>query len=154
MFTKKKFIGFLFLFALFPLFSDYGNKYVTFIKIKSANNKIIFSKKDFSDDKVKFYIYELPQGIVRFFVLKSSDGIIRAAFDACNACYKAKKGFHQEGDLTICNNCGNKYPSIKINDVSGGCYSVPLKRTFDGDKVIIDVSDLNEGLTRKIHQYF
>jgi len=147
MFKKKSVIWLLILmFALFPVFSDYGNKAVTFTKIKSADKKIVLQKNDFKDGKAKFFIYETPEGIIRFFVLKSSDGVIRAAFDACNVCYQAKKGFRQEGDLSVCNNCGNKYPSVKINDVKGGCYSIPLKRTSEGNKVIIEVSDLTEGL--------
>jgi hypothetical protein len=35
---------------------------------------------------------------IRYFILKSSDGIIRAAFDACDVCWPAGKGYFQDGD--------------------------------------------------------
>ncbi len=47
----------------------------------------------------KFFDYKLSDNKpIRFFVIKSSDGVYRAALDACDTCYHAKKGYHQEGD--------------------------------------------------------
>ena len=70
----------------------------------------------------KFFDYKLADNKpVRFFVMKSSDGVYRAALDACDTCYHAKKGYHQEGDDMICNNCGLHFHSSQINEVHGGC---------------------------------
>ena len=91
----------------------------------------------------KFFDYKLSDNKpVRFFVLKSSDGVYRAALDACDTCYHAKKGYHQEGDDMICNNCGLHFHSSQINEVHGGCNPVGLPRTIDGNQLVIKASEL------------
>ena len=57
----------------------------------------------------------------------------------------AGKGYHQEGDELVCNNCGSRFPSTKINEVKGGCNPSPVNRTVQGDNIIIKVTDLQEG---------
>jgi uncharacterized membrane protein len=91
----------------------------------------------------KFFDYKLSDNRpVRFFVIKSSDGVYRAALDACDTCYHAKKGYHQEGDDMICNNCGLHFHSSQINEVHGGCNPVGLPRTIDGNQLVIKASEL------------
>lgn len=103
-----------------------------------------------ADGDAKFFDYKLSTGKpARFFVLKSSDGAYRAALDACDVCYHAKKGYRQDGDEMVCNNCGLKFPSNRINEVSGGCNPVGLPRTVEGDHLVIKASELE-----KRAQYF
>jgi uncharacterized membrane protein len=45
----------------------------------------------------------------------------------------------------ICNNCGRQFPSVKINEVRGGCNPAPLKRTVEGSDLVIRSSDIIEG---------
>ena len=91
----------------------------------------------------KFFDYKLSDNRpVRFFVIKSSDGVYRAALDACDTCYHAKKGYHQEGDDMICNKCGLHFHSAKINEVHGGCNPIGLPRTIDGNQLVIKASEL------------
>ena len=91
----------------------------------------------------KFFDYKTADNrAMRFFVIKSSDGVYRAALDACDTCYHAKKGYHQEGDDMICNNCGLHFHSSQINDVHGGCNPVGLPRTIDGNQLVIKASEL------------
>ena len=91
----------------------------------------------------KFFDYKLSDNKpVRFFVIKSSDGVYRAALDACDTCYHAKKGYHQEGDDMICNNCGLHFHSSQINEVHGGCNPVGLPRTIEGDQIVIKAKEL------------
>jgi uncharacterized membrane protein len=91
----------------------------------------------------KFFDYKLSDNKpVRFFVIKSSDGVYRAALDACDTCYHAKKGYHQEGDDMICNNCGLRFHSSQINEVHGGCNPVGLPRTIEGNQLVIKASEL------------
>lgn len=91
----------------------------------------------------KFYDYKLSDNKpIRFFVIKSSDGVYRAALDACDTCYHAKKGYHQEGDDMICNNCGLHFHSSQINEVHGGCNPVGLPRTIEGNQLVIKASEL------------
>lgn len=96
----------------------------------------------FDDGKARHYAYDAGGQKVRFFVLKSSDGVVRAAFDACDVCYPARRGYHQEGDEMVCNNCGQRFPSIKVNEVRGGCNPAPLVRNVEGENVVIRASDI------------
>jgi hypothetical protein len=100
---------------------------------------------DFTDSAAHFYTLQVGGKTIPFLVMKSADGVIRAAFDACEVCYQARKGYHQEGDELVCNNCGTHFPSTKINEVSGGCNPAPLTREVQGDQVIIKVGDIQAG---------
>ena len=86
---------------------------------------------------------------IRYFILKSSDGIIRAAFDACDVCWPAGKGYYQDGDYMVCRNCGRRFASVLVNEVQGGCNPAPLNRSIQNDKVVIQIKDIQEG-----RQYF
>ncbi len=100
---------------------------------------------DIGSGKAKFFDYTTSdKRPVRFFAVKSSDGVYRAALDACDTCFHAKKGYHQEGDDMVCNNCGLRFPSAKINEVAGGCNPVGLARTLEGDSLVIKASELEK----------
>ena len=97
----------------------------------------------FADGKARFFTTTVPNGkTINFFVVRSSDGVIRAAFDSCDVCYAAHKGYHQEGDYMVCNNCGQRFATSKINELRGGCNPVPLTRALQGDSVVIKLADL------------
>ena len=99
----------------------------------------------FDDGKARWYTYPANGVDIQFFVLKSSDGAIRAAFNACDVCFLAKKGYRQEGDEMVCNNCGQRFPSVLVNEVRGGCNPSPLERTIEGEEVVIRVDDILAG---------
>ncbi|MCJ2166168.1 MULTISPECIES: DUF2318 domain-containing protein [unclassified Pseudodesulfovibrio] len=113
---------------------------------KVENGKAVFALADVSDGKAHYYSHEVDGKDVKFFLLKSSDGVIRAAFDACDVCYLEKKGYSQAGDFMVCNNCGQRFHSSRINEVEGGCNPSPLNRTIEGGNVVIKVSDIRDGL--------
>ncbi len=98
-----------------------------------------------SDGQAHYYSVDVDGMPIKFFVLKSRDGIIRAAFDACDVCYRSRKGYSQDGDFMICNNCGMRFHSTRINVVQGGCNPSPLKRTTEGDNLIIKIDDIRSG---------
>lgn len=114
--------------------------------VTAADGVVRLPLSTFDDGKAHFYTYMNNAQPIEFFVLKSSDGVVRAAFNACDVCFAAKKGYHQEGDEMVCNNCGNRFPSAQINEVKGGCNPSPLTRTVDGDTLVIQVNDLVGGL--------
>lgn len=95
--------------------------------------------------KAKFIDHRLSDNSrVRFFVLKTADGQYRAALDACDVCFKSKKGYSQDGDNMICNNCGLPFACAKIGEVSGGCNPIGLPRTLEGDELVIKAQDLEK----------
>jgi uncharacterized membrane protein len=52
----------------------------------------------FEDGKARHFEHKDGKFTIRYFILKSSDGVLRAAFDACDVCWPAGKGYYQEGD--------------------------------------------------------
>jgi len=98
-----------------------------------------------SDGHAHFFTYDSGRGKVHFFILKSSDGIIRAAFDSCDICFSERKGYRQEGDFMVCNNCGQIFPSTKINELRGGCNPAPLERQMEGEYLVLKTSDIEFG---------
>ncbi len=106
---------------------------------------ISYPVSDFKDGKAKFYAYESDGIKIKYFIMKSSDGVIRAAFDACDVCFKHKQGYYQEGDMMVCKRCGQKFPSNKVNEVKGGCNPAPLNRTIEGNNVLIKKNDIIDG---------
>jgi len=101
----------------------------------------------FDDGKAHYYEHKDGNIAIRYFVLKSSDGVIRAAFDACDVCWRAGKGYAQDGDFMVCGNCGQRFKSTKVNEVKGGCNPAPLERRVENGMLLIRVSDILEGKT-------
>jgi len=111
----------------------------------TAKNEVRIPLVDVNDGKAHYYSYDSDGITIRYFVLKSSDGVTRAAFDACDVCYDAKRGYRQEGDNMVCNNCGQRFASVKINEEKGGCNPAPLDRTVDGSDLVIKLDDIEAG---------
>ena len=107
--------------------------------------ELTFPVSTFDDGTPKHYTYEAGGKQIKFFVLKSSDGVIRAAFDACDVCYQSRKGYRQEGNFMVCNNCGQRFVSTRINEVRGGCNPAPLERRIVGDSLVIAKADILTG---------
>jgi uncharacterized membrane protein len=111
-----------------------------------TGSEVTFPESTFTDGKARFFEYKTSDGkIVRYFIIKSSDGVIRAAFDACDVCWESGKGYKQKDDLMVCQNCGRRFQSTKVNVVTGGCNPSALTRTVRDGKVVITAQALNEG---------
>ena len=108
-------------------------------------SQVSISAAQFEDGQARHFSHADGSTTVKYFILKSSDGIIRAAFDACDVCWPAGKGYYQEGDHMVCRNCGRRFQSVMVNEVQGGCNPAPLKRRVEGGQVILDVADILEG---------
>lgn len=101
---------------------------------------------DVESGRAKFFNHTLENNKpIRFFVIRSADGVYRSALDACDVCFHAKKGYRQQGQDMICNNCGLNFHSTLINEVSGGCNPVGIPTTIEGGYVVVRTSDLEKG---------
>ena len=114
-------------------------------EVKAKAGAVTIPVADVSDGKAHFYRFKTGGKEVKFFVLKSNDGVIRTALDACDVCYQSKKGYTQNGDVMVCNNCGMKFHSSRIMEIKGGCNPSPLARTLDAKTVTIRETDLAAG---------
>ncbi len=111
-------------------------------RIKAQDGELLLPINEVNDGKAHYYVYDAMGKDVKFFVVKSADGIIRAAFDACDVCFHSKKGYAQDGEFMICNNCGRQFHSNRINVVEGGCNPAPLHRVERGGSLVITVKDV------------
>ena len=92
----------------------------------------------------KFYTHDADGVIVKYFAIEGSDGNVHVAFDACDVCYGAKKGYTKSGSDMQCINCGNRYAisGLGTENTGGGCWPSYLPMEIDGDDVVIQISDL------------
>ena len=109
------------------------------------DNRVIYPVAMFADGKARHFEFKDGKHTIRYFVLKSEDGVLRAAFDACDVCWPAGKGYYQEGNVMVCRNCGQRFASNKVNDVKGGCNPAPLNRRVEGDRLVIEADDIRAG---------
>lgn len=127
-------------------FSLFASKYQSATPHLSPDGgEVRIPVSDVNDGKMHHYRHTVDGTKVDFFLLQSNDGTIRAAFDACDVCYRAKKGYVQDGDMAVCVNCGMRFHESRINVVSGGCNPSPLTRAQADGHVIIKVSDIAAG---------
>jgi uncharacterized membrane protein len=116
-------------------------------EISPVNGAFAFPVSAFADGKARHFLYKhSPSQWIRFFIVKSSDGSVRAAFDACDVCFRSKKGYVQRGNNMVCVNCGLKFRSDKINEIKGGCNPAPLRRRVNGANLVISQRDVMSGL--------
>jgi uncharacterized membrane protein len=98
--------------------------------------------------KAKFYEYDADGATITFFAVQADDGSVKTGFDECDVCYNTRKGYRQEGNYMVCNNCGNRYPISGLgteNKKPGGCWPGYLPSTVEGDNLVIKKSDLESG---------
>ena len=114
--------------------------------VVAQNNKIVINESTVSDGNLHAYNYYSSQAQknIYFFVLKAPDGTYRAAANACEVCFGAKKGFSQQGDLIRCDNCRVTYPKSKIALEKGGCNPGPIDKNVavNNGNLEINLSDL------------
>jgi len=116
-----------------------------FIDPAAATGLVSYPVDLFDDGKARHFDFQDGDRTIRYFVIKSADGVIRAAFDACDVCWPAGKGYYQEEDVMVCRNCGRKFASNLVNEVQGGCNPAPLKRKVEDGMLVIHPDDIRSG---------
>jgi uncharacterized membrane protein len=115
--------------------------------VAAVGSDVRLDVAQFDDGQAHFYRHTNAAGKeIRFFVLRSSDGVIRAAFDTCDVCYRARRGYRQVGDTMVCNNCDQVFRSVDINVLQGGCNPVPLDRIVQNGQVVLTAAALDAGV--------
>lgn len=89
-------------------------------------------------ETAKFYPIDIDGTRLEVVAVKASDGTIRTAFNTCQVCYDSGKGYYkQQGDVLVCQNCGNQFPMDRVEVEAGGCNPWPI---FDKNKTVTDES--------------
>lgn len=96
---------------------------------------LVIPVKDISD-KAAFYPVDVDGTKMEVIAVKAPDGTIRTAFNTCQVCYDSGRGYYkQDGDVLVCQNCGNRFPMNRVEVEAGGCNPWPI---FDKDKTVTD----------------
>lgn len=95
-----------------------------------------------------YYAYEELDSEMEVLAVKASDGTIRTAFNTCQVCYSSGRGYYvQEGDVLVCQNCGNRFSMDEVEITRGGCNPVPIfedQKQVTDDSIIIPKTFLEE----------
>ncbi|UCE36010.1 MAG: DUF2318 domain-containing protein [Thermoplasmata archaeon] len=120
--------------------TDYSSPY------EIIGNELVIPISDVSTS-ASFYSYDSNGKDVKFFVVRGSDGDIHTAFDACDVCFKEKKGYYQDGNKMVCRNCGQRFTTNEIGtaNTGTGCWPGNIIRTVDNSYVRIKLSELDRG---------
>jgi uncharacterized membrane protein len=96
----------------------------------------------------QFYPVEIEGVRMEVIAVKAADGTIRTAFNTCQVCYSSGRGYYkQEGNVLVCQNCGNRFRMNRIEVASGGCNPVPIfseNKTVSRDTITISRAFLRQ----------
>jgi uncharacterized membrane protein len=104
---------------------------------------------DINDGDFHYYSQEVDGVDVKFFMVTDKRGDVHSAFDACDVCYDARKGYVQDGDKAKCINCGQRFSIEELgtkNSAGGGCWPGYLEHEVVKGNVLIQLSDLRSGM--------
>ncbi|ACH38419.1 protein of unknown function DUF2318 [Citrifermentans bemidjiense Bem] len=97
-------------------------------------------------EQAKFYKYVDNGKEISYFVAKAPDGSYKAAFNACDSCFREKKGYEQQGSVMNCINCNQKFAIDRLGpNATGGCNPGYLPIEVKGDAITIPESTLKGG---------
>jgi uncharacterized membrane protein len=117
-----------------------------FEKVKAVNGAVRIPLKAVNDGRAHFFRFAAGDREIAFFLVRGTDGAIRSAFDACDVCYREKKGYGQHGKDMICRNCNQRFAIDSIGPhPPGECSPSHLPSRVVGRSVVIMVNDLKAG---------
>lgn len=116
-------------------------------QVDATGQNVLIPLADISDNSFHFYSYNATGVTIKYFVVKDENDNIHTAFDACDVCYAARKGYRQDGDYAKCNNCGKSFyvSDIGTKNTGGGCWPGNLPHQVQGGNIVISSTDLAGG---------
>ncbi len=115
-------------------------------KVKPVNGAVTIALAKVADGRAHYFHLNDSGKEIVFFVVRAADGSVRTAFDACDVCYREKKGYEQQGSFMLCRNCKKKFAIDRIGPHEvGGCNPSYLASRLAGDNVVISVADIKGG---------
>ncbi|MDR0518795.1 MAG: DUF2318 domain-containing protein [Clostridiales Family XIII bacterium] len=95
-----------------------------------------------------YYPVSVDGTLMEVIAVKDSGGSIRTAFNTCQVCYDSGRGYYeQQGDVLVCQNCGNQFPMDRVEVEAGGCNPWPIfaeNKTVSDDSITISYDFLSE----------
>lgn len=115
-------------------------------KVKVSGGVVSVPLAKLGDGKTHYFRFEDGGKEIDFLVVKASDGSYRAAFNACDVCFHAKKGYEQKGDMLVCQNCNRQFAINRIGPHEvGGCNPSYLPSQIRGNNLTFATASLKAG---------
>lgn len=126
--------------------SVFGFSFGKYEKVNANGSTVSIPVSKVSDGKAHFFRFDNSGKHIDFFVVKAFDGSFKTAFDACDVCYKSRKGYEQKDDVMVCKNCNQKF-AIKLIGPSSirGCNPSYLPHQQVGNNISINLTDIKTG---------
>ena len=106
----------------------------------NSGSDLVIPKGEITET-AKFYPTKVGGTNMEVLAVKADDGSIRTAFNTCQVCNGSPKAYYkQQGDVLVCQNCGNRFSMDMVEKQRGGCNPVPImqdEKTDDGSNIII-----------------
>ena len=117
------------------------------VQVIAEGKSLVIPVSDISSS-ARFYPLEVDGTRMEVLAVTDSKGNIRTAFNTCQICYGSGRGYYvQEGNVLVCQNCGNRFTVDQIEIQSGGCNPWPIfpeNKTITDDTIEISYDFLNE----------
>jgi uncharacterized membrane protein len=94
-----------------------------------------------------FYTHHYKKKKISFFVVKIGDTVM-SFLDACNTCYRYRRGYKFENGLLVCLYCKEKYSIEQIAIGTGNCFPIQLAGSVQDGKYRISLSILESKANR------
>jgi uncharacterized membrane protein len=94
-------------------------------------NGDLFISAEEVTETATFYPVTVDGTEMEIFAVKAPDGTLRTAFNTCQVCFASGRAYYkQDGDVFVCQNCGNRFRTSDIEIVRGGCNPVPITSQY------------------------
>lgn len=117
------------------------------VQVIAEGKSLVIPVSDISST-ASFYPVEVEGTRMEVLAVADSEGNIRTAFNTCQICYGSGRGYYvQEGNVLVCQNCGNRFTVDQVEIQSGGCNPWPIfpeNKTITGDTIEISYDFLND----------
>ncbi|MEL7058875.1 MAG: Fe-S-containing protein [Acidobacteriota bacterium] len=110
------------------------------------DGRVVLDVSSLAASEVNFYRF-LNSGNqeVKFFVGRDENRIVHVAFDASENDYKRKRGFRFHDGWMVSNKCDTATRLSDVSSGSGGCRPEPVRHRLDGDRLILEETDILSG---------
>lgn len=117
------------------------------VQVIEAGESLVIPISEVSST-AQFYPVEVDGTRMEVLAVEDSEGNIRTAFNTCQICYASGRGYYvQDGDVLVCQNCGNGFTVDQVEIQSGGCNPWPIfaeNKTVTEDSIEISYDFLKK----------
>lgn len=126
--------------------TGYAFSFGKYEKVNVTGGMVSIPTSKVDGGKARYFKFSDKGKEIRFFIIKAADGTYRTAFDACDACFREKKGYEQQGNMMVCKNCNMRFATDRIGPHAvGGCNPSHLPSSQKGSQIVIRATDLQDG---------